>query len=200
MSRQPLVGETSIVFSSLCSVFAEQSEPFYAWHMTEQKDAFVEEMGLYFEGAGLTRMAGRVIGWLLVCDPPYLQQSDLVEALQASKSSVSTALKELSKLALVERFTLPGDRRTYYRTPKDLWTRSMRARMHQITALKELSMRGLVSLDDATPEIRERLEIMRDMNAFMESEFPKLLDAWDAFRNEKYPQGVSGVRPTLGKG
>ena len=61
--------------------------------VTEQQQQFVEECGLYFEGIGLTRMAGRIIGWLLISDPPHQTQGDLVEVLQASKSSISVALK-----------------------------------------------------------------------------------------------------------
>lgn len=151
----------------------------------DKKQAFVERVGLYFEGVGLTRVAGRVIGWLLICDPPYQQQPDLVEALGASKSSISVALKDLTTLYLVERFTLPGDRRTYYRTAKDMWNRSFRARMQQISELQALSENGLEALDDAPPEQRKRLELMRDMNAFMAEEFPKLLDKWDALKKAK---------------
>jgi len=152
---------------------------------TDKKQAFVEQVGLYFEGVGLTRIAGRVIGWLLVCDPAYQQQSELVDALGASKSSISVALKDLTTLYLVERFTLPADRRTYYRTVKDMWSRSFRARMHQVTELKELGEKGLEALADAPPQQRLRLEFMRDMNAFMEEEFPKLLDKWDAIKKAK---------------
>jgi DNA-binding transcriptional regulator GbsR (MarR family) len=152
---------------------------------TTKRDQFVEKCGVYFEGIGLTRIAGRVIGWLLVCDPPHQQQADLVEALGASKSSVSVALKELTALYLVERFTLPGDRRTYFRTAKDMWSRSFRARMHQVTALRELSEQGLKAIEDAPRAVRMRLEFMRDMNAFMEVEFPKLLDQWDRVKIEK---------------
>jgi DNA-binding transcriptional regulator GbsR (MarR family) len=151
----------------------------------DKKQQFVEECGLYFEGIGLTRIAGRVIGWLLICEPPYQQQSELVEALGASKSSISVALKDLTTLYLVERFSLPGDRRTFYRTSKDMWSRSFRARMHQVTELKELGERGLDALKDAPPDRRQRLEFMRDMNAFMEVEFPKLLDAWDVIKKAK---------------
>ncbi len=151
----------------------------------DKKQQFVEECGLYFEGIGLTRVAGRVIGWLLICEPPYQQQSELVDALGASKSSISVALKDLTTLYLVERFSLPADRRTFYRTSKDMWSRSFRARMHQVTQLKELSERGLEALEDASLARRQRLEFMRDMNAFMEVEFPKLLDAWDAIKKAK---------------
>jgi DNA-binding transcriptional regulator GbsR (MarR family) len=151
----------------------------------DKKQQFVEQCGLYFESVGLTRIAGQVIGWLLICDPPYQQQTDLVEALQASKSSISVALKDLTTLYLVEKISLPGDRRTYYRTSKDMWSRSFRARMHQVTALKELGERGLEALEGESPQRRQRLEFMRDMNAFMEIEFPKLLDKWDVIKKEK---------------
>jgi hypothetical protein len=57
--------------------------------------------------------------------------------------------------------------------------------MHQVTQLKELGEHGLEALEDATPERRQRLEFMRDMNAFMEVEFPKLLDAWDAIKKAR---------------
>lgn len=153
--------------------------------MTPKQQQFVEDCGLYFEGVGLTRVAGRIIGWLLICEPPYQLQSELVEVLGASKSSISVALKDLTTLYLVERFSLPGDRRTFYRTTKDMWSRSFRARMHQVTALKELGERGLEALENETPQRRKRLEFMRDMNEFMEVEFPKLLDAWDAIKKVK---------------
>jgi DNA-binding transcriptional regulator GbsR (MarR family) len=151
----------------------------------DKKQQFVEECGLYFEHAGLTRIAGRIIGWLLICEPPYQLQSDLVDALGASKSSISVALKDLTILYLVERYSVPGDRRTFYRTSKDMWSRSFRARMHQVTELKELSERGLEALKDEPSRVKQRLEFMRDMNAFMEVEFPKMLDAWDAIKKAK---------------
>lgn len=151
----------------------------------EKQQQFVERCGLYFERVGLTRIAGKIIGWLLICEPPYQDQSDIIRALGASKSSISVALKDLTMLYLVERFALPGNRRTFYRTSKDMWSRSFRARMHQITELKELSERGLEALENESPERRQRLEFMRDMNAFMETEFPKMLDAWDEIKKSK---------------
>lgn len=151
----------------------------------EKQVGFVEQVGLYFEGVGLARIAGRVIGWLLICDPPHQTQPDLVEALGASKSSISVALKDLTTLYLVERFTLPSDRRTYYRTSKDMWSRSFRARMHQVSELKALGEAGLAALEGESPERLKRLALMRDMNAFMAEEFPKLLDKWDAIKREK---------------
>lgn len=121
-----------------------------------------------------------------ISDPPHQTQGDLVEVLQASKSSISVALKTLTTLYLVERFALPGDRQDYYRTAKDLWTRSFRARLHQLTELLGLAANGgLELLKDEPEERRRRLVFMRDMNAFLEAEFPKLLDQWEAIKQAK---------------
>jgi DNA-binding transcriptional regulator GbsR (MarR family) len=153
--------------------------------VSDHEQEFVEACGLYFEGVGLTRIAGKIVGWLLICDPPHQLQSDLVAVLGASKSSVSVALKDLTGLYLVEKAAVPGDRRVYYRTAKDLWARSFRARMHQLTDLQRLGERGLQLLKDAPPQRRRRLEFMRDMNAYLAAEFPRLLDRWDEIKREK---------------
>lgn len=143
---------------------------------------FVEDCGVLFERFGLSRMAGRILGWLLICTPPHQTQADLVEVLQASKSSISVAVRQLVQVTLVEQIALPGDRRDYFRLSRDIWIQSWRARMGQLTLLRELSESGLRLLADAPPERRQRLERMRDMNAFLEREFPKLLDRWETER------------------
>lgn len=151
----------------------------------EKHQQYIEEVGLYFEGVGLTRMEGRIIGWLLICDPPHQKMGDLVEVLGASKSSVSVALRTLVTLYLIERMSIPGDRRDYYKVSSDMWNRSFRARMYQLTELRQLADRGIALLSDEDPLLRRRLELMRDHNAFMEQEFPNLLDKWEAIKIAK---------------
>ena len=81
-----------------------------------QRKQYAEEFGLAFEQFGITRMAGRILGWLLVCEPPHQSPQDLQDALQASKGSISTNIRMLERLNFVERISLPGDRRTYFRS------------------------------------------------------------------------------------
>lgn len=151
----------------------------------DNKQQFVEEVGLYFERVGLTRMEGRIIGWLLICDPPHQSMGDLVEALGASKSSISVSLRTLVTLYLIEQISIPGERRDYYKASADMWNRSFRARAHQLTELRQLAERGIDLLAEEAPEQRRRLQLMRDHNAFMEQEFPKLLDKWDEIKKAR---------------
>ena len=39
--------------------------------LTDGEKNFIEETGIVFEQTGLTRMSGRMFGWLLISDPPY---------------------------------------------------------------------------------------------------------------------------------
>jgi DNA-binding transcriptional regulator GbsR (MarR family) len=151
----------------------------------DNKPQFIENVGLYFERVGLTRMEGRIIGWLLICDPPHQSMGELVEGLGASKSSISVALRTLTTLYLIDQISLPGQRRDYYRASSDMWTRSFRARQNQIFELRQLAEQGLEMLKDEPDDRLKRLELMRDMNAFLEVEFPKLLDRWEEIKREK---------------
>ncbi|HSM58592.1 MAG TPA: MarR family transcriptional regulator [Candidatus Sulfomarinibacteraceae bacterium] len=141
---------------------------------------YAEEVALHLEQAGLSRTVGRIFGWLLICDPPHQTMDDIVDGLQVSKSSVSTATRQLIQVGLVQRLSLPGERRDYYRVVEDVWRTIMRERASQITAFRELAEQGLALLDDQPAERRRRLQGMRDFYAFFEREMPALLERWEA--------------------
>ena len=56
-------------------------------------------MGRYLGQYGLPPMAGRMWGWLLVCDPVEQTAGQLAEALHASRGSISGTGRMLSPLA-----------------------------------------------------------------------------------------------------
>jgi DNA-binding transcriptional regulator GbsR (MarR family) len=63
---------------------------------------FIEDISLYFEQMGLPRMAGRVLGVLLISNPPEQSLNDLCDVLQASKSALSTTARLLTEMGLIE--------------------------------------------------------------------------------------------------
>lgn len=140
---------------------------------------FIEESGILFEMVGLPRMAGRIFGWLLISDPPYQSPGELAEVLQASKGSISTITRLLMQIGLIERMSLPGQRRDYFRIKPDAWSQLTRQRMAQITAFRQLAERGLQLMTGQEAERQQRLEEMRDMHAFCEQELPKMLERWE---------------------
>lgn len=143
---------------------------------------FVEHVGLVYEGMGLPRMAGRILGYLLVCDPPHQSMAQLQAALQASKGSISTMTRLLHGAGTLERVPVPHDRREYVRLPGFGFESVMRLATERTRAVRVLAEEGLAVLAGAPTERTERLRSMHAFYAFMERELPRTVER---FRREK---------------
>jgi len=144
-----------------------------------EKQRFVEEVGIFFEQSGMPRMAGRILGWLLISDSPHQMTGELTEALMASKGSISTMTRFLIRIRLIERISLPGQRRDYFRFKSGAWHRWLKEGLVQTTTARQLAERGLELLEGKSQLNRQGLEEMRDMYAFFEQEFPALVERWE---------------------
>jgi DNA-binding transcriptional regulator GbsR (MarR family) len=154
-----------------------------------EQQHFIEEVGLLFEMVGLPRMAGRIFGWLLISDPPHQSPAELAQVLQASKGSISTMTRLLVQMGLIERISLPGERRDYFRIRLNAWSELTQRRLTQITAFRQIADRGLTLLSEKAPHLRQRLEEMRDMHAFLEQEMPRLFQRWEQQQSNRLGSG-----------
>lgn len=141
---------------------------------------FVEDVGLMFEQVGLPRMAGRIFGRLLISDPPHQSHGDLADVLQASKGSISTMTRLLIQLSLIERISLPGDRRDYFQIKPNAWVQMTDQRLSQIVAFRQLADKGLELIKHSSPQTQQRLKEMQDFHLFWEQELPQLAQKWEA--------------------
>ncbi|MHB1062910.1 MAG: GbsR/MarR family transcriptional regulator [Georgenia sp.] len=142
--------------------------------VAERLADFVEEFGIGLEASGLPRAAGRMLAWLMVCSPTEQTADDLATALQASAGGVSTNVRLLMQMQLVERVGRAGVRRSYYRVAPRAWDQAMAAQEKPTARLRQVADKGLEVLADAEPDRRRRLVEMRDYLAFMEREMPAL--------------------------
>lgn len=150
--------------------------------MTEPTDAeldFVDEVAAFFATEGLPHIAGRVIGWLLICDPPEQSAAQLAQALQVSRSSISSTMRLLTPSGLVEGVRRRGDRQEYFRIAADGWSRMLAGRYARTAAFREVTERGLDVLADAPPSRRERLANVAELYRFLEYELPALWARWE---------------------
>lgn len=79
-----------------------------------QHEDFIELMGRHLEEEGMPRIAGRLMGALII-NEEVASLDDLAEQLQVSKASVSSNARFLESIGVAERITFPGDRRDFYR-------------------------------------------------------------------------------------
>jgi len=145
----------------------------------EEKN-FVEEAGIVFEQTGLPRMAGRVLGRLLISDPPHQSTNEMAEALMTSIGTISTATRHLIQFGLVERFYLPGVRHGHFRIQTDAWKHMIRRGIvDEIKLIRQLVKHGLELLADKPHPTPKRLAEMLAVYTFLEREFPALLERWE---------------------
>ena len=138
--------------------------------MTPGESQFVEEMGQFLGSFGMTPMAGRMWGWLLVCDPPEQTAADIAEALRASRGSVSGTARILSTAGMIRRTTRPGDRREYFSAPPEALDSMLASASAIYRQMREIAERGLAST--SSPSVRARLQEFHDVLAFIEREVP----------------------------
>jgi len=117
---------------------------------------FIENMGLHFEDYEVSRIGGRMIGLMMLATGP-LSSEDMAEALQVSRSSISTNLKTLLSDDLVEKVSLPGDRVDYYVIEPDFWQKILEHRLTSLLTVREAAQEGLVGLGQDDP-VRPQLE------------------------------------------
>ena len=62
------------------------------------RERFVEDLGLLALDLGTPRANVRVLGWMVVCDPPEQSAQDIQAGLKLSAGSVSAATRMLTGL------------------------------------------------------------------------------------------------------
>ncbi|WP_285662191.1 GbsR/MarR family transcriptional regulator [Actinorhabdospora filicis] len=151
---------------------------------TDAELEYVEEFALAMERMGLVRMTGRVIGWLTICDPPEQTFNQIAETLQASKGSISNALKFLTTAHWVIRTSRPGDRKDYFSVRETAITDIVRLQGKQYGPFAQLAANGLAMLDGegAGPERKARLEEIHSFFTWLEREMPALFERWETER------------------
>ena len=85
-------------------------------------ERFIERMGRLSQMDGLPRIAGRLLG-LLVLEGGPLAFGTLAERLQVSRGSISSNARLLEGMGVIERVTRPGDRGDYFQLAPDPWVR-----------------------------------------------------------------------------
>lgn len=144
---------------------------------------FTEEMGFFFEKIGYPRMAGRIWGWLLICDPPEQTAAQIAEALSASRGSIST-MTRLLQLWGVERIGIPGKRGCCYRVKADSFVNLLHTEAGIFKDVRNLIERGLDTIKNEPPEVRKRLTEGYDLFAYVEKEYPLLIEKWQKQRKK----------------
>lgn len=137
---------------------------------------FIEQMGLLTEEVGMPRIAGRIMGLLLLTESP-LDLEGIAERLQISHGSVSTNTRLLEQLGVVERLTTPGDRRVRFRLGTDPAGQFLERDLQRRRRMGTLIQNTIARMPPGT-EGRANLEKMRAFHALAIKRSAELLREW----------------------
>ena len=125
--------------------------------LTAPVAAFVEEMGVVMETDGHSRIAGRMVGLLLVTEGDT-SLDDVAELLGVSKPSVSINARLLEQKGVLQRAGHVGDRRDFYRIADDVFRRTMEQRLARLCRLRDVVSSARSTVAATSPSVRSRLE------------------------------------------
>jgi DNA-binding transcriptional regulator GbsR (MarR family) len=149
-----------------------------------KQSEFVERVGRFWESVAGSRTAGRIVGWLMICEPQHQSSADLMAALAISSGSASTQIRQLVNLGLVERVTFPGDRASYYHLPDNVWSKVANEDLGRLTNMRKLAEAGDAVLPATRPERVTELGVVAEF----------LIDEWSSLMerlNDRLSEGAS---------
>lgn len=156
--------------------------------MTEGESEFIDAVAALLSSYGLPPMAGRMWGYLLICEPLEQTAAQLSEALHASRGAISGTARMLATAGFIRRSRRRGDRREYFSAPPEAFDALMQDAARSYGRFRRTMEIGLDALAGRPPAGRERLRRLHDAFAFMEREVPLVV--------ERYIQARQGALPT----
>jgi DNA-binding MarR family transcriptional regulator len=154
--------------------------------MLTHRDKLIEDFGLFFEQYGLPRIFGRIYGLLLVTNEPHLSLEQIADELKISKASASTMARQLNAMTMIEKSTVPGDRRDYYKVADGGHIKTVQMKLNASLALSTLIQRG-ARLEGLSPPAHKRLKSMEHFY----NEVAIVIDRF--FENYREPEEIEDI-------
>jgi DNA-binding transcriptional regulator GbsR (MarR family) len=155
----------------------------------DEEITFADHVGrFYARRYAFPPMVGRVLGFLLVCEPPEQSIAELSEALLASRSAITGALEVLERLHTIRRSRAAGERMDRVR----LDFSSAQARGFDLTEYQELgdlAREGLEVLGDAPAERKADALEMAAFADFLVEQTRRMQNEWETHRDALRARG-----------
>ncbi|MGH8959855.1 MAG: GbsR/MarR family transcriptional regulator [Jatrophihabitantaceae bacterium] len=149
---------------------------------TDAELTFADHAGrLYARRYGFAPMVGRLLGYLAICDPREQSVGELADALLASRSAITGAVKALEQLHLVQRSRAAGERMDRVRIELTS-SQALGFDPAEYLEQRDLAREGLQVIKDAAPQRRAVLMWMAAFAEFLADRLPALEKEWNEHR------------------
>ena len=157
---------------------------------------FVEQMGLILQAEGLPRIAGRIMGLMIMHGGPF-SLTELAAGLTVSRASISTNTRLLEELGVIERTAMPGDRQDYFRLSRQPYARMLRGVVRRMRRAREVVESTREALPQAMNGAQHRLNELDSFYEALIESFVNVIEAWDAKRQPSVSQKRETATPSV---
>jgi DNA-binding transcriptional regulator GbsR (MarR family) len=91
-----------------------------AYKLQEAKQEFISNWGAFASHWGINKTMAQVHALLLVTTEP-ITSDDIMDKLRISRGNVNMNVRELINWGLVDRVTIPGERKEFFTAEKEMW-------------------------------------------------------------------------------
>jgi DNA-binding transcriptional regulator GbsR (MarR family) len=131
---------------------------------------WVERIAMHLAVDGMPPIAGRILGWLMICDPAEQSAEDIAEAIGASRASLTTNLRILAVMGLVSRQPRPGSRTVFYAVDDTAWEGVVRRQVASLRTFDAIVDEGLELVGRGTAR-SQRMRSAHEVFAWMTKVF-----------------------------
>ena len=122
------------------------------------------------EQSGLPPITGRIVGWLMISNPAEQSAGNIANGIRASRASLTSSMRLLSAIGLVQSVRRRGERTVFYRMDDSAWESVLRRRIASMASFREVTRDGLALLGDDKTRA-SRIKAADDVYAWAENVF-----------------------------
>ncbi len=153
------------------------------------KFEMIQVFGVTYQGIGLSKLMGQIIGLLLFYTKP-LSLDQISEELNMSKGPVSQITRRLHDSNLIKKIWLPGDRKDYYEINPHLFANAFQSSIHITNANIQIAQNLKKNIEnvesDQLEPLMNRMNEMEHFYTLMAKHLNDFIEMWQQHKKEHY--------------
>lgn len=138
---------------------------------TEAKQELIQAWGNLGSSWGLNKTMGQIHALLMVSPKP-LSTEDIMEELSISRGNANMNIRALMDWGIVSKVALPGERKEYFKSEKDIWALARQVARERRKRELEPILKVLKEVNDVpsegTDESKEFKKVVKELKNFAE--------------------------------
>jgi DNA-binding transcriptional regulator GbsR (MarR family) len=137
----------------------------------EAKDELIQAWGTLGQAWGLNKTMAQIHALLMISTKP-LSTEEIMQELSISRGNANMNIRALLDWSIVERVLVPGERKEYFRSEKDIWTLARTVAKERKRRELDPLLKVLKKVSDVQPdgsdEVKELKKVTKDLKGFAE--------------------------------